>query len=85
MISTFNGYLNEWGAAQAWEDISEHLYGNDLLRYHIIEWGHQAGYRFYDQSGISTSSSSKELGIFRFKTKWGGEIVNYNSYTLGPP
>jgi hypothetical protein len=83
LISTFNGYLNEWGAAQALEDITEHLYGNDLLRYHIIEWGHNAGHGYYDQSGISTSSSTKEQGIFRFKTKWGGKIVCYNEYTIG--
>jgi lipid II:glycine glycyltransferase (peptidoglycan interpeptide bridge formation enzyme) len=81
LISVFNGYLNEWGVAQAVEDVSGHYYGSDLLRYYVIEWGHSMGYKFYDQSGLSIGASCKDLGIFRYKTKWGGKIVRYHSYT----
>jgi len=81
LISTFNGYLNEWGAAQVLEDISGRFYGNDLLRHHIIKWGHYAGHRYYDQSGLSLSTE-KDLGIYKYKTKWGGKIIHYNVYTM---
>lgn len=82
LISVFNGYLSEWGAAQALEDITGHFYANDLLRYHIIKWGHNMGYRYYDQSGLSFGTSWRDLGIDRYKMKWGGKIVHYHSYTI---
>lgn len=83
LISTFNGYLNEWGAAHSSYSIENRLYANDLLRWHIIEWGHDEGYRCYDLTGVALKPKDvKEQGIYRFKKKWGGELVTYHKYTL---
>ena len=45
----------------------------------IIEWGIENNQRFYDLTGINPNpKTDKELGIFRYKKKWGGNLVNYN-------
>jgi len=83
LISTFNGYLNEWGAAHSSYSIENRLYANDLLKWHIIEWGHGQGYRYYDLTGVELKpEDAKEQGIYRFKKKWGGKLVIYHKYTL---
>jgi len=82
-ISTFNGYLNEWGAATSNEVAKEKLYASELLRWRIIEWGHKNKFRCYDLTGVDPSAKdSKARGIFRFKGKWGGKLVFHNVYQL---
>lgn len=81
-ISTFNGYINEWGIARSELDTEKKLYSQDLLRWKIIEWGKEHGCRFYDLSGVKlTNQSSKEKGIFQNKKKWGGQLVTYPIFT----
>jgi len=82
-VSTFNGYLNEWGAATSNEVAKERLYASELLRWKIIEWGHEKGFRCYDLSGVDPyAKDEKARGILRFKEKWGGKMVLYNRYQL---
>ena len=82
-ILTFNGYLNEWGAGQSSYAIENKLYANDLLKWHIIKWGHEQGYRYYDLAGVNPNPQTlKEQGIYRFKAKWGGRLVAYHEYCL---
>lgn len=81
-ISTFNGYINEWGIARSEIDTEKKLYSQDLLRWKIIEWGTEHGCRFYDLSGVKLKNqSSKEKGIFQNKKKWGGKLVTYPIFT----
>lgn len=81
-ISTFNGYINEWGIARSGLDTEKKLYSQDLLRWKIIEWGKKHGCRFYDLSGVKlTDQSPKEKGIFQNKKKWGGKLVRYPIFT----
>jgi len=83
MISTFNGYLNEWGAGQSSYAIENKLYANDMLKWHIIKWGHEQGHRYYDLTGVNPNPQTpKEQGIYRFKAKWGGRLVAYHEYCL---
>ena len=80
-ISTFNGYINEWGIARSKLDTEKKLYSQDLLRWKIIEWGKKHGCRFYDLSGVKlTNQSSKEMGIFQNKKKWGGQLITYPTF-----
>jgi len=82
-VSTFNGYLNEWGAATSNEVAKEHLYASELLRWKIVEWGHESGFRCYDLTGVDPyPKDEKSRGIFLFKKKWGGKLVLYNRYQL---
>jgi len=70
MISIFNGYINEWGSGQSTYAIENKLYANDLLKWHIIKWGHEQGYRYYDLTGVNPNPQTpKEQGIYRFKAK----------------
>jgi len=82
-VSTFNGYLNEWGAAVSTDAIKDRLYASELLRWHVIKWGHEQGFRYYDMTGVNPNpTSDKESGIFRFKQKFGGKLILYNHYRL---
>lgn len=81
-ISTFNGYINEWGIARSKLDTEKKLYSLDLLRWHIIEWGVQRNCSYYDLSGVKLNNrTSKEDGIFRNKEKWGGKLISYNIFS----
>ncbi len=79
MVSTFNGYINEFGIARTERDKKENLYSHDLLKWHIIKWAKNNQFRNYDLTGINPNSKEpKEKGIFRYKKKWGGEFFRYN-------
>lgn len=78
-ISSFNGYVNEWGIARTKKDTKEKYYAQDLLKWKIIEWGINKKFKFYDLSGINPSpNNDKEKGIFRYKQKWGGKLIKFN-------
>lgn len=79
MVSSFNGYINEFGIVRTKQDKEEKLYSQDLLKWKIIEWGLQKNFNFYDLSGVNPlPTNQKEDGIFRYKEKWGGELIKYN-------
>ncbi len=81
LVSTFNGYLNEWGVGRSKYDADHKLYSQDLIKWHIIAWGHDNGCKYYDLTGVNPKpTDEKELGIFRYKQKWGGKLVYYTIY-----
>ena len=82
-IASFNGYLYEFEVVRTKRDYLEKLYSQDLLKWHIIECGIKNNFSFYDLAGINPSPiSDKEKGIFRYKQKWGGKLVNFNIVKL---
>lgn len=82
-LSSFNGYINEWGIARSTLDTEKKLYSLDLLRWHIIEWGIKNNCNYYDLSGVQLNNRTpKEEGIFRNKEKWGGKLISYNVLSL---
>ena len=82
----FNGHLVEFGSVQSAYSFEHKLYGNDLIKWEIIRWGHQQGYRVYDLAGVAPEpSTSKERGIRQFKEKWGGRYVPYLTYYKAYP
>lgn len=81
-IGYFNGYINEFNIIRTERDSLAKLYSQDLLKWKIIEWAIQKGYKYYDLSGVNPNpTTEKELGIFRYKKKWGGDLVNYHLIT----
>jgi len=83
MVSSFNGYINEWGVARSERDTVAKLYSQDLLKWKIIEWGIENKYRYYDLSGVNPDpKDQKEIGIYKYKKKWGGELIKYGMVTL---
>lgn len=78
-VSYFNNYVNEWGVARANRDKSQNFYSQDLIKWKIIEWGIEKKFHYYDLTGANPNpKNSNEEGIFRYKQKWGGQMIPYN-------
>jgi hypothetical protein len=56
----------------------------DTLKWHIIKWAHDRNMKYFDLSGIEfyriEAGSEKALNIYRFKSKWGGNVVQSHDY-----
>lgn len=52
---------------------------NELLMWHILQWGAENGYRLYDFGGAG--KPDEEYGVRDFKAKFGGELVCYGRNT----
>jgi lipid II:glycine glycyltransferase (peptidoglycan interpeptide bridge formation enzyme) len=48
---------------------------NEMLIWHILQWGVENGYRVYDFGGAG--EPTKEYGVRNFKAKFGGNLVCY--------
>lgn len=82
-IVLFNGVLTEIGVAQSDYSIENKIYANDIIKWEIIKWGYEMGHKIYDLGGVSVEPrTEKEEGIYQFKAKWGGELVNFYKYSL---
>ena len=78
LFSFFNKVIVEAGVARSKIDFTEKLYSQDLIKWKIIQWGHENGMRYYDLAGYNPyPKQPKEKGIKRFKEKWGGEKHSY--------
>jgi lipid II:glycine glycyltransferase (peptidoglycan interpeptide bridge formation enzyme) len=57
---------------------------NELLMWHILQWGAENGYRLYDFGGAG--KPDEEYGVRDFKAKFGGDLVCYgrNIYVHTP-
>jgi len=52
---------------------------NELLTWHILKWGAENGYRFYDFGGAG--KPDEDYGVRDFKAKFGGKLVCYGRNT----
>jgi CelD/BcsL family acetyltransferase involved in cellulose biosynthesis len=53
---------------------------NELLMWHLLEWGANNGCAVYDFGGAGRSY--EEYGVRDFKSKFGGDLVSYGRNTL---
>jgi len=53
---------------------------NELLMWHILQWGVESGYRLYDFGGAG--KPDEEYGVRDFKAKFGGELVCFGRNTF---
>jgi len=82
IMTTFNGYINEMGFARSKLDLENLYCATDLIKWHIIQWGHKSGLKTFDLSGVDPYSEDKKLrGIFNFKKKWGGILHDWYHYS----
>jgi len=78
-VTSFNGYLYEFEVIRTQKDRIKKLYAQDLLKWNIIEWGIENNFMCYDLAGINPNpTTEKDMGIVRYKKKWGGNLVKYN-------
>ena len=54
-------------------------YPNEMLMWHILEWGAKNGYKVYDFGGAG--SPDEDYGVRDFKAKFNGELVCFGRYT----
>lgn len=81
-ISCFNGYVNEWGAATSTKALKEKVYAQDAIKWTIIKWAKEKQFKYFDLTGINPNpQTEKEKGIYRYKEKWGGKLVSYNTFS----
>lgn len=82
----FNGNALLGGVAYSNYSRDRRLYGNDLMQWHIIEQGHEAGWRRLDFGGAEPDSHDPKMqGIYQFKSKWGGDLVASDRLRLHGP
>jgi serine/alanine adding enzyme len=55
---------------------------NELLLWHIFQWGAENGYKVYDFGGAG--KPDEEYGVRDFKAKFGGELVCFGRNTYIP-
>lgn len=82
ICNEFNGIAEQyylWNSRYAQQN---KLFGMHLITWKMIEYYKDRNFRFFDFAGVNISHnrSIKEDGIFKFKTRWGGDIVCYNEF-----
>ena len=82
MLAVFNGNVHLGGVCYSDYAQSHNLNANDLMQWHVIEWAMARQCRRIDWAGYTLEpSTAKESGINRFKSKWGGTVLPYRSYS----
>lgn len=82
----YNGNALLGGVAYSDYSRNQRLYGNDLMQWHLIKQGKDAGWRRLDFGGAEPDATDPKMqGIYRFKAKWGGQLftVDRMRLTLG--
>ena len=81
MLGVFNGNIQLGRVSYSDYARQHNLHANDLMQWHIIEWGHAHKCRCVDWGGYTHEPrTDKEVGINRFKAKWGGTVLPYKVY-----
>ncbi|KFM18794.1 femAB family protein [Marine Group I thaumarchaeote SCGC AAA799-P11] len=74
----FNNHIIEVGVARSKIDYTEKLYSQDLIKWKIIEWGVDHKMNYFDLAGYNPDpQNTKEMGIKKYKEKWGGKHFDY--------
>jgi lipid II:glycine glycyltransferase (peptidoglycan interpeptide bridge formation enzyme) len=77
----YNGWIQELGVAYTDFSLQQKIYGQDLIKWEIIRQGQLQGARRYDLMGVEVDSPDpKKRGIYQFKEKWGGQLVEFGVY-----
>jgi hypothetical protein len=54
------------------------------LIWHMVEWAHEIGFKYFDLAGVELykmdAGYKKAIDICAFKSKWGGQLVEYHDY-----
>ncbi len=60
------------------------VYVLDALIWHSMNWARERDFKYFDLSGVELhkidAGDTKALGILRYKSKWGGQLVEYHDY-----
>jgi len=85
LFSYVNGHIIEAGVARSIEDSKENLYSQDLIKWKIIEWGSKNNMKYFNLAGFNPNpKSEKEIGIQKYKKKWGGSPYYFHRILSKP-
>jgi lipid II:glycine glycyltransferase (peptidoglycan interpeptide bridge formation enzyme) len=60
------------------------IYALYPIFWHAIKWGHERGLKYFDITGVELhkidAGNKKAQNIYRFKSKWGGQLMEYHDY-----
>ena len=79
LVLLYKGVIYDWyaGSSQKREDLV--LCPNDLIAWHVIEWGAKNSFHTFDFGGGGVPGDTS--GWIEFKSQFGGKLVNYGRYT----
>ena len=82
-VVAYNGNALLGGVSYTDYSREHRLYGNDLMQWHMIERGKERGLRWLDFGGAEPQSADPKMqAIYNFKSKWGGQLVNYDYFSF---
>jgi hypothetical protein len=73
----YKGIIYDWYAGST-RDYASYK-ANDLLNWHVVEWGAQNGFKCFDFGGAG--KPDEDYGPRKFKAKFNGRLVNYGRNT----
>jgi serine/alanine adding enzyme len=76
-VLTYNGMIYDWYAGSSRTALSSNP--NDLLVWHILKWGVERGYSYFDFGGAG--NPNEPYGPREFKRRFGGKLVSYGRYS----
>jgi lipid II:glycine glycyltransferase (peptidoglycan interpeptide bridge formation enzyme) len=76
VVLLYKRVIYDWFAGASREHLR--LCPNDILPWHVMEWGSDNGYHTFDFGGAG--SPNKEYGVREFKRQFGGKLVNFGRY-----
>lgn len=82
VVYYYNGIVSFGLHARADEWHEQKLRDGDVLCWEMIKWSGAQGCRYFDVTGFDANpTNTRQEGIRKFKSKWGGECVYYDYYT----
>lgn len=78
VVLTYNGVVYDWYAGASRNYLQ--LCPNDILPWHIMEWGSKNGYHTFDFGGAG--NPNEEYGVREFKKQFGGKLENFGRYKM---
>jgi hypothetical protein len=82
-VTFFNGNAQLGGVAYSDYSRQARIYGNDLMQWHVLQTMHDMGVRCLDYGGADPNSQDPKIkGIYKFKAKWGGQLLRCDRFRL---
>jgi len=80
----FNNTIYEFALVDSDYNRAMKMFANAILKWHIINWGREREFKYYNLGGVELhkidSGDKKARGIYRYKSKWGGKLLEFYDY-----
>lgn len=76
VVLNYRNLIYNWYAGASKDHLT--LYPNDILPWHVIEWGSINGFSIFDFGGAG--QPNEKYGVRDFKKQFGGEMVNFGRF-----